>query len=68
MYAHKVDIGALTNLDSWIILEKTEEEPDVIKVTRLAGVVDGKSRDLDIILAMTDKVAHKAILSHRPRV
>jgi len=66
MYAHKVDIGALTTLDTWIILEKTKD--DVIEVTKLDGVVDGKSRALDIVLAMTDKVAHNAILNHRPRV
>jgi len=51
MYAHDVPIGALTNLDTWFILEKRGK--DAIEVTKLEGFSNDRSNALDIVLAMS---------------
>jgi len=62
MYRHRVTIGALTNLETWLIFEKTGS---TVKVTRLDGVVQGKSKAMNIVLAMAYKVAKKAMTQYR---
>jgi len=55
MYHHNVNISALTNLDSWIVLEK--QNKTTLAITQLNGIVGGKSNTLNIVLAMTNQVA-----------
>jgi len=64
MYAHDVSIGALTNLDTWLILEMKGKDKDIIEVTKLEGFGDDRSNALDIVLAMTYSVAHKEVAKH----
>ena len=52
MYYTGTDVGALTNFQTWIVLERDDD--DVISVTRVDGVTaDGRSNALNIMLKMS---------------